>query len=161
HDLRSVWSHPLLDARRQVIGTFAVYRSVPHYPDPDEIAGVDAVATLAGLAIERFRSERALTKAASRDPLTGLPNRALFFDEVQRALERSARTSQPCALLFIDIDGFKHINDALGHAAGDRVLADVAHRLVALLPVGSVVARLGGDEFTVLVEGAVATMLDE
>jgi PleD family two-component response regulator len=80
-------------------------------------------------ATERKRSEIQLAHQALHDPLTGLPNRALFFDRLGVALDRSRRTSASVAVLFLDVDNFKEINDSMGHAAGDRVLAALAERL--------------------------------
>ncbi|MDP1651509.1 MAG: diguanylate cyclase, partial [Rhodocyclaceae bacterium] len=94
-----------------------------------------------------------LDHLASHDSLTGLPNRRLFLDRLDRALARARRQHTPLALLFIDLDNFKDINDTHGHAAGDTVLRTVAQRLQRLLRGADTVARLGGDEFVILVEG--------
>jgi diguanylate cyclase (GGDEF)-like protein len=103
-------------------------------------------------AIERKRSEVQLAHQALHDPLTELPNRALFLDRLGVALDRSRRTSASIAVLFLDVDNFKEVNDSLGHAAGDRVLAGLADRLRAMLRPMDTVARFGGDEFTFLFE---------
>jgi len=158
HNLRSVWSLPLLDAQSRVVGTFALYREQPHVPDADEQAGVAAVAGIAGLAIERFRTERALTEAAQRDPLTSLANRAMFNNLLAYALSYARQTSTACAVMFLDPDGFKFVNDSLGHAAGDRILIAVADRLRLLLPDGCTLARFGGDEFILLIEDATLSL---
>lgn len=97
----------------------------------------------------REAQERANTMAM-HDALTGLPNRALLEDRLQEAIEMSKRHSSRCAVLFLDLDGFKNVNDVLGHGAGDKVLCEVARRLVDELREVDTVARLGGDEFLVL-----------
>ncbi len=100
---------------------------------------------------ERKESEERLTQQALHDSLTGLPNRTLFADRVRMATAR--RTSQGFAIIFLDLDGFKLVNDSLGHAAGDQVLIEVARRLEQLLRAGDTLARLAGDEFALLCEG--------
>jgi diguanylate cyclase (GGDEF)-like protein len=96
--------------------------------------------------------EEQLRHLAFHDPLTGLANRILFYDRVSHALLTHARNRETFAVLFIDLDGFKQINDRYGHAAGDSVLCEVAGRLRQGLRAGDTVARFGGDEFAVLVE---------
>jgi diguanylate cyclase (GGDEF)-like protein len=94
-----------------------------------------------------------LRHLALHDPLTGLANRALITDRVAQLLARGRRTGIPGAVLFVDIDEFKNINDTLGHAAGDQLLQAVAARLTIGLRAVDSVGRLGGDEFIVLIDG--------
>jgi diguanylate cyclase (GGDEF)-like protein len=103
-------------------------------------------------AIERKRLEAQLAHRALHDALTGLPNRALFLDRLGVALDRSRRNNASIAVLFLDVDNFKQINDSLGHAAGDRLLSGLADRLQSMLRPMDTVARFGGDEFTFLFE---------
>jgi diguanylate cyclase (GGDEF)-like protein len=103
-------------------------------------------------AAERKRTESMLTHQALHDALTGLPNRALFEDRLGLALERSRRSGAAIAVLFLDLDNFKHVNDSLGHAAGDQVLTGLADRLRTMLRPMDTLCRYGGDEFTLLFE---------
>ena len=103
-------------------------------------------------AIERTQAHQELTKLAHYDALTGIPNRSLFSDRLDRALQRSTRGDQPFAILFIDLDGFKAINDRRGHDVGDQVVIQIAKRLSDSIRGTDTVARIGGDEFTVLLE---------
>ena len=103
-------------------------------------------------AIERKRSEADLAHQALHDPLTALPNRALFIDRLTVALDRSRRKGALVAVLFLDVDNFKRINDSMGHAAGDLLLTVLAGRFREMLRPMDTVARFGGDEFTFLFE---------
>ncbi len=101
---------------------------------------------------EQKRLEAQLLHDAFHDPLTGLANRALFREHLDRTLARVRRRRSAVAVLFLDIDDFKVVNDSLGHGAGDRLLVVVAERLAAMVRAGDVAARQGGDEFTILLE---------
>jgi diguanylate cyclase (GGDEF)-like protein/PAS domain S-box-containing protein len=114
---------------------------------------------IAGLALnfrdvsERKALEEQLRKLAFHDPLTLLANRSLFWNRVEHALTLSQRSQQLVAVMFLDLDNFKNINDSLGHDAGDRLLQAAAQRLVKATRPSDTVARLGGDEFAILLEG--------
>ena len=101
---------------------------------------------------EQKRLEAQLLHDAFHDPLTGLANRALFREHLDRALDRSRRRRAGVAVLFLDVDDFKVVNDSLGHAAGDRLLVEVGERLGATIRTDDIAARQGGDEFTILVD---------
>ncbi|WP_300018661.1 diguanylate cyclase [Pseudonocardia sp.] len=103
---------------------------------------------------ENVALEERLAAAALHDPLTGLPNRRLLTDRLAIALHRSARGHSPVAVLFCDLDGFKHVNDTAGHVAGDAVLRATAKRLRAVLRPQDTVARVGGDEFVCVLDAA-------
>ncbi len=101
---------------------------------------------------ERKKQERDLIDAAHYDKLTGLPNRAMFRGYFFKALARAQRSGQNLALLFLDLDGFKEVNDTFGHEAGDNVLRSVSQRLLSSVRTGDLVSRFGGDEFTIILE---------
>jgi diguanylate cyclase (GGDEF)-like protein len=126
---------------------------------PSEVECLDLLAAQAGAALvvarryaERRSFEQELRHQATHDPLTGLPNRTLLLDRVGHAMAASGRTHATLAVLFLDLDRFKTINDSLGHDAGDRLLQAVAERLHGCLRPGDTLARYGGDEFTILLE---------
>lgn len=101
---------------------------------------------------ERIKAEAQVRHAATHDPLTGVPNRALFMDRLEQAIYRSQRETVAFALLYIDIDGFKPVNDTHGHHTGDLLLKGIAKRISERLRKEDTLARLGGDEFAVLLE---------
>jgi diguanylate cyclase (GGDEF)-like protein/PAS domain S-box-containing protein len=101
---------------------------------------------------ERIKLEEQLTHQAFHDSLTGLPNRSLFRDRLDQALARAKRSGEFIAVLLIDLDGFKQVNDSLGHDAGDQLLSEVARRFKHVVRESDTVARFGGDEFALLLE---------
>ncbi len=122
-------------------------RAVPEF---DEHGNVEYVLVMNTDITALKRSEAELAHQAMHDPLTGLANRALFLDHLRAELARGERRSEALAVLFLDLDRFKVVNDSLGHSMGDVLLVEVARRLQDLLRGGDTVARLGGDEFVML-----------
>ncbi len=117
------------------------------------VASAHDVTELKRANLELLDKERRLDHLAHHDSLTGLPNRLLFHDRFQQAIVRARRSQQPLALLFLDLDRFKNVNDALGHDIGDDLLAAVGRRLQECVRDSDTVARLGGDEFAILLDG--------
>ena len=122
----------------------------------DWVAALADVASLLALFLKRQRAEADLQRFARYDSLTGLPNRSFFLDTLERTLSRAGRQRTRSALVFLDLDGFKAVNDGLGHAAGDSVLQTMAERLRSGTRPSDLEARIGGDEFTVLLQQPVA-----
>jgi diguanylate cyclase (GGDEF)-like protein/PAS domain S-box-containing protein len=126
---------------RDMEGTYTAMLKVP---------GVDGVVLSLRDLTQLKAAQSELHRLAFYDPLTGLANRQLFRDRLSHVVRRSRRSSEPAALMFLDLDGFKRINDTLGHDAGDELLVQVAQWLVGCVREEDSVARLGGDEFVVL-----------
>ena len=122
------------------------------YFGSEELRKLDQLASMVGLAIERCEMAEQIAFAASHDSLTGLANRSLFMERLEEALGHVGRRSSSLALMFIDLDRFKLVNDRADHSAGDLVLKEMASRMTAMTRGVDLVARLGGDEFVALAE---------
>jgi diguanylate cyclase (GGDEF)-like protein len=134
------------------MGTFAIYHHEVHTPTELNIELIEQSARLASLAIDRKAAENEIQSLAFYDSLTHLPNRRLLLDRLKQALASSLRSEREGALLFIDLDNFKTLNDTHGHDMGDLLLQLVAKRLQICVREGDTVSRLGGDEFIVMLE---------
>jgi diguanylate cyclase (GGDEF)-like protein/PAS domain S-box-containing protein len=158
--LRSLAGEPLacwlgvpLRGSRGVIGVLALQRYAGEAAyDGSDLELLQYVSTQIATAIERKRLQARLEHLAHYDALTGLPNRGLLLDRLEQALARARRQQQRLGVLFLDLDGFKRINDVHGHAVGDQLLVAAAERLRTAIRAADTVARIGGDEFVVLLE---------
>jgi diguanylate cyclase (GGDEF)-like protein len=135
--------------RGEQLCALVVANRVPRRWAADEVDFLQSLANVAATALERIEASRQLIEQALHDPLTGLPNRALLHDRLASATDALGR-GRVLAVLLVDLDGFKLVNDALGHDVGDQLLVAVADRLREVVRGGDTVARLGGDEFAVL-----------
>lgn len=149
--LRGAFAFPLLRGT-EVVGVMEFYHRGTHEPEKALIGTAQSIGRQIGQYMGRREAEEALKFVAGHDGLTKLPNRMMFNQRLEHALALAQRGGNQLALLFIDLDRFKVINDTLGHEAGDVLLCEVAERLKGELRTTDTVARLGGDEFVVLIE---------
>jgi diguanylate cyclase (GGDEF)-like protein len=147
---RSCWSTPVIGAEARVLGTFALYSPTRREPTALEQELMAIATDLAGIAIERSESERRIRHLAHHDPLTGLPNRTLFWSQFNRSLHEARRENRRITVAYIDLDNFKAINDTHGHAAGDTVLKALSDRMAHCIRASDLIVRLGGDEFALV-----------
>lgn len=152
---RGCWSAPVLNAQGRVVGTFAFYfRRAPQDCSMQfYMRLVEACQHLCGLALDREQTRRRIRQLAFYDALTGLPNRSLLQARADQAIASVTREGECLAVLFIDLDRFKHVNDSLGHSAGDDLLRQVAARIQSVLRESDIAGRQSGDEFVVVLPG--------
>jgi diguanylate cyclase (GGDEF)-like protein len=136
----------------QPMGTLCAFAEDSHELTGEQLARLEDLALAAARFLELRRVTAQLARTATRDELTGLYSRAVLHEALERALARRARSLTEPGLIYLDLDGFKPVNDVHGHGAGDLVLREVARRLEGAVRATDVVIRLGGDEFVVLVE---------
>ena len=147
--LRASWTDPII-VGEQILGTFTIYNSDPGAPDEHQKKLLQDFSRLTGIAVEQKRSETHIQRLAFYDALTDLPNRRLLLDRLDREIARARRHNTYGAVLFIDLDNFKILNDSLGHQVGDQLLVQVAQRLKSCIREEDTAARHGGDEFVTL-----------
>jgi diguanylate cyclase (GGDEF)-like protein len=140
--------------RSGAFGIIGVHSTTVGAFSGEEGQWLQSIADLVASALDRERSEAVMRHQSLHDALTGLPNRALLFDRIEHAFGRAERYGSAVAVLLLDVDGFKTVNDSLGHQAGDELLIEVGSRLQDVVRTSDTVARLGGDEFVVLAEVA-------
>jgi diguanylate cyclase (GGDEF)-like protein/PAS domain S-box-containing protein len=151
HDLHACWTWPAFShTNDQLIGALVVMHRESRPPTEAEATLLERSIHLAAIAIDRHHLQTTLEHRAQHDSLTGLPNRVSLLDRIDEALARSRISGHPVAVLFVDLDRFKMINDSLGHAVGDQLLEQVSARFRAALRPTDVVGRFGGDEFVVV-----------
>ncbi|MFF7059552.1 EAL domain-containing protein [Achromobacter spanius] len=149
-DIKACWSSPIKSSDGRVIGTFGFYFRERRLPDDFHHRLVDVCVYLCALALEREEARARIRQLAFYDELTGLPNRNLLLAQAEQAIARAEPERKRVAVLFLDLDRFKQVNDTLGHPVGDALLRDVAQRLRRLARASDIVGRLSGDEFVML-----------
>lgn len=161
YGIAACWAQPIIAAYDEVIGVFACYPHNPAVPDDTQRQLLQRMAHLAAIAMERHKRIERIRFLAMHDPLTGLPNRSLLNEHLGRNLRRAHREGNQFALMFIDLDGFKQINDLHGHDAGDDLLSVLSGRITEQLRGTDTCARIGGDEFVVMLETVTTTEASE
>ncbi|WP_229708678.1 sensor domain-containing protein [Silvimonas iriomotensis] len=148
--LKACWSTPIVSSKGLVVGTFAFYYREKRGPDEFHRRLVSVCVNLCALALEREAARAEIQKLAFYDGLTGLPNRSLLLAKAEQAIAGATRDHTQLAVLFVDLDRFKQINDSLGHTVGDEVLRLAAQRLNEGRRASDIVGRLAGDEFVLV-----------
>jgi diguanylate cyclase (GGDEF)-like protein len=156
---RSMVVVPLLDGER-ALGVLKVMSRQADAFDDDDVQTLEMLASFIATSLRNAQRFEAQVRHALYDPLTGLPNRTLLLERLDQALRAREPWPGALALLFIDLDGFKGVNDRLGHAAGDRLLVAFAAHAAESVRLSDTVARLGGDEFVVLCENVETPHVD-
>jgi diguanylate cyclase (GGDEF)-like protein len=148
--LSSSWSQPIKSVDGKMLGALSISTHEISTPNEADIHLIEKTANLISIAIERDLADSVIQRQANYDALTGLPNRHLLEDRLGYEISKAQRVDRQVALLFLDLDHFKDVNDTLGHEKGDQLLISVAERLLQCVRTIDTVARLGGDEFTIV-----------
>ncbi|MCG8710796.1 diguanylate cyclase [Brenneria sp. 4F2] len=158
--LRSCWSEPIYGQNKEVLGVLSVYHRKVYVPNEEEIFSIEKSAQLISIAIERYRaidmlrqSEEHYRQLAHYDSLTSLANGLTFAEQMEQAILLSKQTGRKIALMFLDLNKFKQINDSFGHAIGDLLLKEAAARMRGAVRDSDTVYRRSGDEFIILLQG--------
>ncbi|MES9895474.1 MAG: EAL domain-containing protein [Candidatus Thiodiazotropha endolucinida] len=152
HGMRCCWSEPIKNSSGKVLGAFGMYYNHPALPNDEESEDLKSAARLAGIVMERDQAQKRIRELAYKDELTGLASRARFYQKLEESIKTSNRSGRRFALLYVDLDDFKGVNDSLGHDAGDLLLKDIAKCLKSISREIDFVARLSGDEFCIIVK---------
>ena len=152
NSVQSVWSAPFLAPGSSPLGTLTIYTLLKQDPSSADIEVMEMACQMASLVLERRRLQEQLIEHAYHDSLTGLPNRRLGEDRLSNAINRDIRGGHRTAVLWIDFNKFKYVNDQHGHPIGDAVLQLAAHRLSSRLRSSDTLARMGGDEFMAILQ---------
>ncbi|MDX1570920.1 MAG: EAL domain-containing protein [Xanthomonadales bacterium] len=158
--LTACWSEPIVNGAGQLLGTFDMY----FFGKPRDIAALmglqEDFSKLVSLAVERRVAQTRIRRLAYFDSLTGLPNRQRLLDRMESEIQWCRRQGRFSAVMFIDIDDLKDVNDSLGHHQGDELIRQISRRLTSVCRENEIAARLGGDEFVLLLGSRVADMGD-
>ncbi|SBS24644.1 putative diguanylate cyclase YdaM [Marinomonas spartinae] len=147
--LRSCWSDPIHSANGELLGTFAIYNNINLTPNKHDLELINFASNLASIAIENHNTHEELERRAYNDYLTDLANRRSFFELSIRALQQAKQAKESYALLMMDVDHFKRINDIYGHDSGDQVLQILAKTSQTAIPKNAILGRIGGEEFAI------------
>jgi diguanylate cyclase (GGDEF)-like protein/PAS domain S-box-containing protein len=154
HGLRCCWSQPIKNSSGKVLGAFGMYYKHIALPTDEELQDLISAARLAGIVMERDQAQKRIRELAYTDELTQLASRAHFYQYIAQLIKTCERNKHTFALLYLDLDNFKDVNDSLGHDVGDVMLQKIAERLKRSCRDIDFVARLSGDEFCILVSRA-------
>jgi diguanylate cyclase (GGDEF)-like protein/PAS domain S-box-containing protein len=160
YGIGSSWAEPIIGAKGNVLGAFGIYHHEAHAPDEYDMILIEQSARLISIALERSESISKIAHLAYYDDVTGLPNRRFLFEQLKRSMAMNLESGANSALMYLDLDQFKTVNDSRGHDIGDMLLVEVANRLRANLQAADTIARVGGDEFVVLVENLSSELIE-